>query len=130
MTTGIIGEITPTGSGHINDSYSVATHSSGAPVYLLQRINHGIFRDVPQLMENILNVSRHVAHKLTEKDQLTPATRRCSPLLRRAESFFSGTRRGITGDFIISFPVARASTLWAMPNLPAKVEGLSPFFRI
>jgi hypothetical protein len=94
MTTGIIGEITPTGSGHINDSYSVATHSSGAPVYLLQRINHGIFRDVPQLMENILNVSRHVAHKLTEKRSAYPGYQALQPIAAKSGKFFFRDKEG------------------------------------
>ena len=53
------------GSGHINDTYKATLDVAGQPVpYLLQRINHAIFKDPPRLQENILRVTRHVAAKL------------------------------------------------------------------
>ncbi|HEU5081054.1 MAG TPA: aminoglycoside phosphotransferase family protein [Opitutaceae bacterium] len=51
----------PHGSGHINDTYAVTFDQGGSSTrYILQRINHRIFRDVPRLMENIARVSAHV----------------------------------------------------------------------
>ncbi len=53
---------TPYGSGHINDSYSVVCHHSGVAVrYMLQRINHNIFRNPVALMQNIHRVTSHLA---------------------------------------------------------------------
>ncbi|MBL9191187.1 MAG: aminoglycoside phosphotransferase family protein [Opitutaceae bacterium] len=50
----------PHGSGHINDTYAVQFDQAGVRVrYLLQRINHRIFKDVPGLMENIRRVCEH-----------------------------------------------------------------------
>jgi hypothetical protein len=60
--TGNVMSIKPFGSGHINDTYRVATDSGGD--YLLQRINHFVFKDVPGLMDNIVNVTRHLKEKL------------------------------------------------------------------
>lgn len=57
-------EIKPLGAGHINDSFKV---KSGDIEYVLQRINHGIFKDVPQLQNNILRVTTHIRKKLEEK---------------------------------------------------------------
>ncbi len=55
------------GSGHINDTFRVGTSLAGAPVnYLLQRINHDIFKRPDQLMENILRVTEHQRAKLTD----------------------------------------------------------------
>jgi Ser/Thr protein kinase RdoA (MazF antagonist) len=54
----------PYGSGHINDTYRVETAEPAKPNYILQRINHKIFRDVPGLMENIDRVTRHIRTKL------------------------------------------------------------------
>ena len=50
------------GSGHINETY-LATYrsSSGDRKFIHQRINDGIFRNVPQLMDNIGRVTRHAA---------------------------------------------------------------------
>ena len=53
---------TPYGSGHINDSYCVVCHHAGTTLrYLLQRINHYIFRNPVALMHNIQRVTSHLA---------------------------------------------------------------------
>jgi aminoglycoside phosphotransferase (APT) family kinase protein len=53
---------TPCGSGHINDSYCAVVNHSGVPArWILQRINHHIFKDPAALMENIQRVTRHLA---------------------------------------------------------------------
>lgn len=49
------------GNGHINETYLVRT-DAGEP-YILQKINHRVFRDVPQLMRNIGLVTRHLSNK-------------------------------------------------------------------
>ena len=52
----------PFGSGHINDSYCVVCYQAGMPLrYMLQRINHSIFRNPVDLMENIQRVTSHLA---------------------------------------------------------------------
>ena len=51
----------PYGSGHINDSYKVLTNDKN---YLLQRINHEVFKDVRGLTSNISKVSDHLSEKL------------------------------------------------------------------
>lgn len=60
---GEIINIEPFGSGHINDTYKVTT-SDGNPDFLLQRINHKVFKDVDNLMENFERVTRHIQQKL------------------------------------------------------------------
>lgn len=47
------------GHGHINETYLVKT--TQAHWYILQRINHNVFRDVPALMYNIASVTEHLA---------------------------------------------------------------------
>jgi len=55
----------PYGSGHINDTYAVTFDQGGAAVrYLLQRVNHTIFKDVPALMENVSRVCAHAQARL------------------------------------------------------------------
>jgi len=57
------------GSGHINDTFVGCFDHAGVHVrYILQRINHNIFKNVPQLMENIARVTSHVAGKATAGD--------------------------------------------------------------
>src|SRR5437773_7980867 len=60
-----VGETTY-GSGHINDSYRVTFDQAGRPArYLLQRINHSIFKDPIALMKNIQRVTSHLASKVS-----------------------------------------------------------------
>jgi aminoglycoside phosphotransferase (APT) family kinase protein len=68
---GEFGGATMYGSGHINDSYCVTFHQAGVPVrYILQRINHSIFKDPVTLMENIQRVTSHLAAKVSgERDR-------------------------------------------------------------
>jgi len=51
--------VKPIGSGHINDTYSVALKGGNFPSYILQRINHSIFPNIEKLSENIHRVTRH-----------------------------------------------------------------------
>jgi hypothetical protein len=55
----------PFGSGHIHDTFLVQTRQHDSPDYILQRINHDIFKDVPRLMENIVRVTEHIRGKLS-----------------------------------------------------------------
>ncbi len=57
-------ELKPLGKGHINDSYKVI---AGGNPYVLQRVNHHIFKNVPQLQNNIYRVTSHIRGKLEEQ---------------------------------------------------------------
>ena len=50
----------PYGNGHINATYLVKTDEEQ---YILQRINHHIFQDVPGLMRNVERVTAFLAEK-------------------------------------------------------------------
>jgi aminoglycoside phosphotransferase (APT) family kinase protein len=57
---------TPYGNGHINDSYCVTFNLAGTPSrYMVQRINHNIFKNPVALMENIERVTTHLAEQVT-----------------------------------------------------------------
>jgi len=62
-TAGGIAAILPFGSGHINDTYRIVNAVPGYPDYLLQRINHEIFTNVPRLIDNINQVTSHLKNK-------------------------------------------------------------------
>jgi len=61
---GTVTSVKPLGAGHINDSYKVATALAETPDYVLQRINHYIFKNVDALQDNILRVTDHIRSKL------------------------------------------------------------------
>ena len=52
---------TPFGNGHINRTWLVVTNASR--LYVLQRINNAVFRDVPVLMKNVSEVCRYLRWK-------------------------------------------------------------------
>lgn len=61
---GTIVSSVPFGSGHINDTFKIVTDGAHGHLYLLQRINHHVFRNVDGLMDNIDKVCRHLKNKL------------------------------------------------------------------
>ena len=62
---GEVVESAPYGSGHINDTYAVVfRQATGTRRYILQRVNHLIFKNVPALMENVCRVTEHIRGKL------------------------------------------------------------------
>lgn len=63
-TAGTIVEVKAHGGGHINDSYRLVNASTDHPDYLLQRVNHYVFKDVELLMQNLVLVTDHVKAKL------------------------------------------------------------------
>jgi len=62
---GHVAEIIPFGSGHIHDTYLIKTAGNNNPDYILQKINHQIFRDIDGLMSNISVVTSHLKSKLS-----------------------------------------------------------------
>ncbi len=62
---GQVRSIRPVGNGHINDTYLVECGPDGEDHrYILQRINHEVFHDPMQLMENIVTVTDHLRKKI------------------------------------------------------------------
>ena len=58
---------TPYGNGHINDTYLVVTECDEKKTdYILQRINKNVFKNPPQLMDNMASVTRYLAKKILE----------------------------------------------------------------
>ncbi len=58
---GTIKDVRPYGDGHINDTFVVTTDQNGkTDLYILQRINHQIFKETEALMENIEKVTQYL----------------------------------------------------------------------
>ena len=65
---GVVKNVQPLGSGLINDTYMVET--DGPQGYVLQRINHAIFKDVVLLQNNIEAVTAHIRAKLEASGEI------------------------------------------------------------
>lgn len=58
---GSVKEIRPYGNGHINDTFlAVFQTGDGEKRYILQRMNHNIFKNPPLLMENVVGVTDYL----------------------------------------------------------------------
>jgi thiamine kinase-like enzyme len=60
---GKVDKVDPFGNGHINDTFHILNSVEGCPDYLLQRVNHEVFKDVPGMMNNIWQVTEHINKK-------------------------------------------------------------------
>lgn len=58
------------GSGHIHDTYLIHTAEEVVQDYLLQKINHHVFRNVQHLMSNIEKVTKHIQKKINQRPGL------------------------------------------------------------
>lgn len=56
----------PYGSGHINDTYAATFKLKDGKMqrYIVQRINHNVFKKPEELMENISNITKHLRSKI------------------------------------------------------------------
>ncbi|MDW3193230.1 MAG: aminoglycoside phosphotransferase family protein [Cytophagales bacterium] len=68
---GGINQITSHGNGHIHETFHVINKDKGAPDYLLQKINHEVFKDVTGMMNNIQLVTNFLKKKSPERINLT-----------------------------------------------------------
>jgi thiamine kinase-like enzyme len=78
-------QIMPLGKGHINDSYKVI---SNGKEYVLQRINHHIFKNVDQLQDNIFRVTSHIRAKLEARGETDIERKVLSLLPARDEKLY------------------------------------------
>lgn len=62
LIDGVVKHVSELKKGHIHDTF-VSEWSTGRR-YIHQRVNQGIFTDVPGLMENIKKVTEHVQSKI------------------------------------------------------------------
>ncbi|MGV3762854.1 phosphotransferase enzyme family protein [Parapedobacter sp.] len=64
---GRVVDVSAFGSGHINDTFRVVTDKAGAKQYLLQRVNHHVFKNVAAVMDNIQQVTGHLKKRYADE---------------------------------------------------------------
>lgn len=73
------------GAGNINDTYVATYHHAGIAVrYIHQRINHHVFKQPLQLMENVQRITEHQYNKL-QQNNAQEITRHCLILVESLE---------------------------------------------
>jgi Phosphotransferase enzyme family. len=55
----------PYGSGHIHDTFRIETVETEKDDYILQRLNNKIFKNIPELQQNIERVTVHLRNKIS-----------------------------------------------------------------
>jgi hypothetical protein len=66
ITEGSFLEARLSGSGHIHDTFLVQTREIDRDNYILQKLNNTVFRNIPQLQENIERVTQHLHYKISK----------------------------------------------------------------
>lgn len=66
QTEGVVTELIPFGSGHINDTFRITCELSDGKEkkYILQKMNDSIFKNPEELMENVMNVTSFLRKKI------------------------------------------------------------------
>lgn len=67
--TGTCHKAIPFGSGHIHSTWLLHTLEEEAPDYILQKINHNVFPNIPLMMDNIVKVIQHLRNRPSGKGQ-------------------------------------------------------------
>ncbi|MGB8491997.1 MAG: aminoglycoside phosphotransferase family protein [Bacteroidales bacterium] len=66
LTDGTFESAVQVGNGHIHDTFRINTAGSVKDDYIIQRLNNKVFRNIPELQENIELVTGHMIRKLSE----------------------------------------------------------------
>ena len=75
----------PFGNGNVNDTYQVTYDQGGARLhYILQRINHSVFKNPELVMENVDRVTAHILNKIRQAHAETK--KRTIRLLRTSDN--------------------------------------------
>ena len=81
-----IAEASAFGAGHINDTFKVVLEQKGGlSTYLVQRLNHEVFRQPEAVMHNICLVSEHLSRQAYPLANLSPIPLRSGGWLHRDE---------------------------------------------
>lgn len=81
-------DASPFGSGHINDTYRITTDSGSGTTYLLQKINHHVFKDVAALTNNIVTVCKHLKNKYAHLGEEEVLRRTMTPIPTKDGKYF------------------------------------------
>ncbi len=122
---GAVSEIKAYGSGNINDTFYLKNGNSACPDYLLQKINHHVFKDVPGLTRNIELVTAH----LKKKVRLAPGEHTGREVLDLVPTLdhqlFHKDERGHYWRIYIFIPGSRSYDI--VPSIPLAYEGGKAF---
>ena len=119
----------PYGSGHIHDTFLIETAENDKDNYILQRLNNRIFKNIPQLQDNIERVTLHLRKKL----QFVPGAnikRECLTLISARDGKTGlSTKMEASGECIFLFQITIHIILLTLRTKHLKEEKPSGGFR-
>jgi thiamine kinase-like enzyme len=65
LTDGSFSDSMPFGSGHIHETFLIKTTEPDKDNYILQKVNNIVFRNIPELQENVERVTVHLLKKIS-----------------------------------------------------------------
>lgn len=65
LTDGSFSDSIPFGSGHIHETFLIKTAEPDKDNYILQKVNNIVFRNIPELQENVERVTVHLRKKIS-----------------------------------------------------------------
>lgn len=101
-------------SGHINDSFLIKTKTK--PYFVLQRINHEVFPNVPKLINNKVSVSNHLLKNSNKNHQNELVF-----VKNKSENYYHKTESG--NYWNLSFYIDDSQTFEKVPNENIAYEG-------
>jgi hypothetical protein len=119
-------KIYPYGQGHLHDTYLIETDGGG---YILQRINHDIFKDIPGMMGNILRVTEHLRGKLAGMPGHDPSREAMQLISTREGKTWHEDDSGNFWRVYLFIPDAVVYQKIGDPNLAAEAGRLTGFFQ-
>ena len=118
-------DITAVTAGHINDTYVLAARVDGQTIrYVLQQINHSVFKNPPEVMANIVRVTEHIGSKtaLTDPDL---ASRQLAVIpMRDGDSYY----RDADGSFWRMYNFIEGAVTYDKPESAAIVREAARMF--
>lgn len=119
-------EAAPYGSGHINDTFAVYYDQGGTKVrYILQRVNHNIFKNVEGLMDNIRRVTEHQNRKLEATNE-PDASRRALRLIPTKDG--APFHKDASGNYWRMYIFVEHATGHDLIKSPAQAEAAAQAF--
>ena len=116
----------PWGTGHIHDTYRVECSRDTAPVrYILQRINHSVFKDPVGLMDNIRRVTGHIRSKFEKLQEPDPQRRTLTLVPARDGQPY---RRDGDGNFWRMFPFIENTHIYDSVRSPSEAFEVAKAF--
>jgi hypothetical protein len=122
-------KVTMWGEGHIHETFLVETRDHH-PDYILQKINHHIFKDIPGMMSNIEAVTRHIHQKLNQLPGHDPDLESLTLIYTKTGKSFYLDEAGDSWRMYLFIPATNIYQVLTDPGLAYEAGKAIGFFQL